>query len=61
MIHTIMLHLKAFTGWMKIPDICEFSEKFYDVHDYYNHKGGDGKPAHFYTYTCWNCGKMFTI
>jgi hypothetical protein len=41
--------------------VCWFSSKFFDIHDYYEFKGGDGYPAHFYTYTCWNCGKKFEI
>ena len=30
-------------------------------HDYPVKNGGDGTPAHFYTYTCWACGEKFGI
>ena len=53
--------LKCIFGWASIPDICEFSEKYYDIHDYPIHKGGDGHPQHFYVYTCHNCGEVFQI
>lgn len=46
---------------MTIQFCCWFSRKFFDIHDYKESKGGDGTPMHFYTYTCWNCGKKFTI
>ena len=32
-----------------------------EPHDYHVKNGGDGTPTHFYTYTCWNCGKAFGI
>ena len=46
-----------------VPFVCEFSARHegYDIHDYPTHAGGDGVPSHFYTYTCWNCGKEFMI
>jgi hypothetical protein len=44
------------------PDfVCWFSRTFFDVHDYTENRGGDGIPTHFHTYTCWHCGKQFTI
>lgn len=53
------LKVRLFLG--KVPEICELSKGKIDYHDYKVHKGGDGIPSHFYTYTCWNCGKKFTI
>ena len=41
--------------------LCEFSKKYFDIHDYPKDKGGDGVPTHMYTYTCPNCGKEFGI
>jgi len=41
--------------------ICWFSDKFFDIHDYYKEYGGDGIPSHFYVYKCHSCGKEFTI
>lgn len=46
---------------MMIRFICWFSRKFFDIHDYHRSWGGDDTPTHFYTYTCWNCGKQFEI
>lgn len=45
--------------WIRFT--CWFSKKFWDIHDYPTNSGGDGTPSHFYTYTCWNCGKKFGI
>jgi hypothetical protein len=49
--------------WPNItPDfICWFSKEFFDVHDYREERGGDGIPTSFHVYTCWNCGKNFTV
>ena len=46
-----------------VPFVCAFSAKHlkWDIHDYHVRTGGDGTPSHFYTYTCWNCGKEFGI
>lgn len=41
--------------------VCWFSRKFFDIHDYYESRGGDGIPTHFYIYTCWHCGRRFQI
>ena len=57
----ILRKLKAWLWWGKIPDVCEMSKGKMDYHDYKTSKGGDGTPSHFYTYTCWNCGKKFKI
>jgi len=55
--------LKCILGFATIEnnDICWFSEKFWDIHDYPKNKGGDGYPYHFYTYTCPKCKKEFEI
>jgi len=58
----LLLFLKGFTGIQcTIKEICAFSARFWDIHDYPKDKGGHGDPWHFYTYTCWNCGKKFEI
>lgn len=56
-----MKWLRLILGLASISEICETSKGKYDFHDYHEHKGGDGTPSHFYTYTCWNCGKRFEI
>lgn len=48
-------------GTRNIKFVCWFSRRFWDIHDYFVHAGGDGSPSHFYTYTCWHCGKRFGI
>jgi len=55
--------LKCVFGFATIKnnDICWFSEKFFDIHDYPENKGGDGYPRHFSSYNCTKCGKEFTI
>jgi hypothetical protein len=53
--------LKVWLFFGSVPDICLLSNGRIDYHDYKVHKGGDGTPSHFYTYTCWNCGKKFSI
>jgi hypothetical protein len=40
---------------------CQFSNRFFDMHDYPIRMGGDGTPSSFHSYTCWNCGKRFGI
>ena len=45
--------------WLRF--ICWFSARYFDIHDYKVHCGGDGTPTHCYTYTCWNCGNRFEI
>ena len=50
-----------FFGYPKIEDICEFSGKFWDLHDYPEYRGGDGHVAHFCVYICHCCGKKFQI
>jgi hypothetical protein len=45
----------------RIQFVCWFSARFWDIHDYFVHAGGDGTPSHFYDYHCWNCGKKFNI
>lgn len=53
--------LKVWLGWGSVPDVCEMSRGDKDYHDFHEATGGDGIPTHFHTYTCWNCGKKFTI
>lgn len=50
-----------FQWMMPIEERCWFSGRFFDIHDYHFHKGGDDVPSHFREYTCWMCGKKFTI
>lgn len=59
----IWWYVKCSFGFGSVYDgsICWFSEKFYDVHDYHVHKGGDSYPTHFIKYTCHKCGKDFGI
>lgn len=40
---------------------CNWSKKYFDMHDYKVHKGGDGIPKHFHIYECYNCGKRYII
>lgn len=42
-------------------ELCEFSKRYFDIHDYPRNKGGDGIPCHFKTYQCPYCKKEFTI
>lgn len=48
-------------GSVNDGSVCEFSRKYFDVHDYPIDKGGDGIPSHFHVYTCQHCGKSFSI
>jgi hypothetical protein len=48
-------------GLLKVPDVCTFSQEYFDIHDYQVSKGGDGYPSHFYTYKCYHCGKEYGI
>lgn len=48
-------------NFVTIKICCWFSRHFYDIHDYTHNRGGDNVPYHFYTYTCHNCNKDFTI
>jgi hypothetical protein len=52
---------RLFLGIAKIPEVCEASRGKKDYHDYPTNKGGDGTPSHMYEYSCWNCGKKFSI
>ena len=55
--------IKNVLGFATVYDgaICWFSKEFWDTHDYYKSKGGDGYPSHFYTYRCHVCGEKFII
>jgi hypothetical protein len=55
--------IRCLFGFGNIEDdsICWFSTRFFNVHDYHTHKGGDGTPSHFHTYVCPKCDKHFTI
>ena len=52
----LLIFSMAFGHDLTIDEVCR-----YDLHDYPRNRGGDGHPSHFYTYTCWNCGKEFGI
>jgi hypothetical protein len=41
--------------------ICWFSRRFFDIHDYFVHSGGDGVPTHWHVYRCWNCRREFWV
>jgi len=43
--------------------VCMTSDAFDTQwpHDYKLHRGGDGYPDHFHTFTCPRCGREFTI
>lgn len=57
------LLLKYVLGKLTIHkgELCEFSKRFFDIHDYPLSKGGDGVSNHFKTYECPYCKKEFTI
>jgi hypothetical protein len=59
----VILWTKFLTGKLKVADgsLCEFSKRFWDLHDYPRSKGGDGIPDHYTTYECPYCKKLFTI
>jgi hypothetical protein len=57
----IKFFICIFWPFPPIDWICWFSKYFWDIHDYYRHRGGDGVPMHFVKYKCWNCNKEFTI
>jgi hypothetical protein len=63
LVNIVVCFLRAIFGIHNIKDgtTCEISSKLWDVHDFYESKGGDGYPAHFMEYTCPNCGKKFSI
>ncbi len=48
-------------GVVNLKDVCWFSDRYFDIHDYPEAKGGDGTPSHFYKYTCRDCSKKFSI
>lgn len=60
---TIVLFLKGFFGFHNIHDgsTCEFSKRFWDIHDYHEKHGGDGIPTHFCAYKCPKCGRKFVL
>ena len=55
--------IKCMLGFGTVSDgsVCWFSARFWDIHDYYQSRGGDGHPSHFYEYQCSRCGKKFFI
>ena len=59
--NNILWFVKCIIGFGKIDDgsICWFSKNFWNIHDYYKSKGGDGIPSHFYTYSCSKCKNKF--
>lgn len=62
-IQSLKLWIKFLSGKLSIHngELCEFSRRFFDIHDYSLSKGGDGIPDHHHTYTCPYCKKEFTI
>lgn len=46
---------------MMIKFVCWFSKHLWDIHDWQINYGGNDTHWHWYTYTCWNCGKEFEI
>jgi hypothetical protein len=61
MLRNMLRWFRLNLGLSRVPEICEASEGSVDYHDYPISKGGDGTPTPVYKYTCWNCGKRFTI
>jgi len=55
--------IKCVMGFGSVKDgsTCWFSKKFFDIHDFYVSKGGDGYPSSFYSYQCSRCEKEFYI
>ena len=53
----------CFFGVHNIHDgsTCWFSKKFWDIHNYTNDKGGNGRKSVFNFYTCPNCRTVFTL
>lgn len=62
-IKSYLLWAKFLTGKLTIHkgELCEFSKRFWDIHDYPLNKGGTGTPDHYITYTCPFCKKEFKI
>ena len=60
---SIKLWAKFILGRLTIykGELCEFSKRYFDIHDYPRSKGGDGIPDHFKTYRCPYCKKEFKI
>ena len=61
MLKNFIRFIRIITGFATIQEICDASKGEKDYHDYYYNRGGDATPSHFHEYTCWNCGKKFTI
>lgn len=59
----IKLWAKYLTGKLTIRDgsLCKFSKRFFDVHYYKVHQGGNGLKMINFVYTCPYCKKEFTI
>lgn len=57
------LWLSWLIGNLSVHDgsLCEFSRRYWDIHDYPADKGGNGHPHHLIIYRCPNCGKDFMI
>lgn len=62
-ITSLKLWTKYLLGKLTIHkgELCEFSKRYFDIHDYPLSKGGDGIPDHFIIYTCPYCKKDFKI
>jgi transposase-like protein len=59
----VLLFIRGVLGLHSIDDgsTCEFSRRFWDVHDYKVHKGGSGFLYHFEEYVCPACHETFTV
>lgn len=55
--------IKCIIGFGTVTDdsICWFSKKFFNIHDYHLHRGGDGVPTPFYEYKCSKCKQKYNI
>ena len=62
-INIFVLFIKGLFGFHCVEEgsTCLFSNRFWDIHDYFVVLGGDGEAKHFHTYRCWKCRKEFTI
>jgi hypothetical protein len=63
MMRRLLDWLRVLFGLHSVRDgsTCRLSREIRNVHDYPEHKGGDGTPSHFYTYKCSRCGQEFTV
>lgn len=62
-INSYLLWAKFLTGKLTIHkgELCEFSKRFWDIHDYPLNKGGNGIKNDNITYICPYCNKAFKL